>query len=1030
MVEVTTKFQTFLDATYSSITLGAPAAIGPVALAPAPISSIATTGTRTWSDNTVWGGSQPPAGSDVVIPVGMHLVLDANPAELGSVTVNGTLEFAPGSRALTAKSITINSSGAMKIGAPNAPFVGQATITLTGARPVFPADNNVPNTRGITVNGGKLELYGASPSPVWTQLNDHAAAGTKSMTLATPVNWASGEDVVVGPSDFYGVNPTERLALSIGGSTNVITTSAALEKFRWGKLQYMTDNGLSLTPGTFTPPKAPAPSVLDQRAAVANLSRNIVIQGVDDADWRDKGFGAHVMVMGLSSRTFVDGVQFRRVGQAGAMARYPFHWHMLSYAFNTAAYLGDATGQEIRNSTISDSAQRCIVIHGTNGVKVVNNVCYNIRGHAIFLEDGVERKNLIEGNLVLKVRNPKPGDLLLAHEGDVYQAGSSGFWITNPDNIIRNNVAADTQGNAYWNSFPTTGVGLSRKAVNPDLAGTQWANDQMRPRNMPHGVFENNVAYSTGGVGINTDFMLEGGGPVGNDRGETGPDMYLPTLDGRERDINGVYKSAQASPNTNCEDFPLPAGCRSINMRASFSRSTIYKANGGYRNRVGAPDYVEWIMADNTGDYASGAGNDGVFTRGLFIGQSLNHTPANYPQGALPPVMFATYHSTFQMRDSTMAHIGYNEGSDPEKTNSGVFKTDDYYMSMLERGTFMNAGNKLIDAFPGARYYPPNIQTRKEPNENYTLAAAIWDPYGYWNKDGTKGYFWTLDVPFLTAGGNCTPSLFPTPNGKNSQGKYNGQSCAGEYFGFTHQNNTDFLKAADGESYWPVDVERLDCDKNLFTSSSMGRASHACRWTVGPGYDSWKLGNFRGASLRNGGTFKVMFPTPEDRPGIGNYGRPVFSSSTKTGTMLDAEGKTVGISIPRTVNLHFTNLSRPTDAIVVAVSFDGAKTPAAILARTDNAWNFRDLIGPNPNPNFPGPEVRSRINILSLASTLDEVKNDPDGKKMWQDKANNLVWFKVSGKIPLNDGWYRIENFTAPFGQDIFQDISLYMEGK
>jgi hypothetical protein len=1000
--------------------------IGPVSVAAAPATTVSLVNQRNWSDVSLWGGTLPAANATVVIPSNTTVILDTTTPSLGDITVNGTLKFANQNVSLTAKSIAIGSTGALQIGAPGAPFAYKATITLTGAK------GSAGNTRGITVSGGKLELYGALPSPVWTQLNDHANAGTRSFTLKESVNWKAGDTIVVGPSDYYGVNPTERLTLAATVVGNTLPTVEPLASFRWGKMQYMTDAGLSLTPGAYTPPSNPAPTQLDERAAVGNLTRNIVIQGANDADWTGSGFGAHVMIMDLASKVFVDGVEFRRVGQAGIMGRYPFHWHLLSYNVGTGAYLGDATGQELRNSTIWQSAQRCVVVHGTNGVKVLNNICQDIKGHAFFLEDAVERRNAFEGNLALMIRSPNPADRLLAHEDDLLNVGSSGFWISNPDNVVKNNVVGDAIGSAYWNSFPTTGVGLSRSVINPDLAGTAWAALQMAPRNMPHGVFDNNVGYSTKKTGINSESMLSGGGAVGgaasNDLGQTQAAAYFPTLNGRPYDINGMYNPLDA--NDTCAG--APTRCRSTNLRATFSRSTIYKTNDGYYNRIGAPDYPEWVMSDITGTYARGAGSDGAFVRGLFIGQSLNNlTP--YPTTAVPQAMFATYHSTFQMRDSTMAHIGYKEDADPERTSSGVFKSDDYYINMLQRETVLNANNKLINAFAGARHYPANLYSRGplQPGlvENFTLAGALWDPHGYW---GNKGFYWVYDVPFLTAGGACQPSLFPTPSGKNSAGKYNGQSCAGEYFGVTHSNRTDFLAPVNSANQsnsliWPVDIERLDCNPSSYTSTSIGQASRACRWVVGSGYDSWKLGNFRGASLRNGGRYKVMFPTPEDRPGTGNYGRPVFLPGTTIGTMRNAEGQTVPISIPKTLGLQFTNVSRSSDSFVMAVSFDGSKTPTAVIARNADAYNYHWLLGPNPMPGNIVPSDLQYARVLSMTNSLAEVENDDAGTKMWQDRANNLVWFKVVGNLPVKQEWRRIENFTAPAGQDLYQPLSIYM---
>lgn len=1032
--------QNFVSITYNAFInlasdLGAREALPSSTLGAAPPSTTTVLTPKNWSDPATWGGALPTAGAAVVIPAGTTIVLDTVTPSLGAVTINGTLQFARQNVAITATHITVSRTGVLLVGEPGNPFVHKATITLTGARPAFPANPTATNrliadTRGITVNGGKLELYGASPSPVWTQINDHAAAGTQAFTLKQPVNWDAGNKIIVGPTDYYGINPTETFTLaSVSG--NSVGTTSALSKFRWGKLQYMTDNGLSLTPGVYTPPATPAPTVLDQRAAVGNLSRNIVIQGANDSDWTSQGFGAHVMIMDLASKVFVDGVEFNRVGQAGAMGRYPFHWHMLSYRSSDGAFLGDATGHEIRNSTISESAQRCIVVHGTNGVRVANNICHDIKGHAFFLEDAVERRNVFEGNLALKIRRPAPADLIVQHEGDQFTAGSSGFWITNPNNTVRNNVVGDAIGNGYWNAFPTSGVGLSRKAVNPDLAGTQWANLQMNPRNMPHeapnvggvpgfkAVFDNNVAYSTGEPGVNIDMMLEGGGPVGDDLGNVGPAGWNPTYTGRPYDINATR----------------PGGATgSANVRSTFSRTTIYKTDRGYRNRVGAPDYPEWVMADVAGTYASGSGNDGAFFRGLFIGKSLNDKLGGvdtYPPGADKQSMFATYHSTFQMRDNTFAHIGYEEKpGDVERTESGVFKSDDYYTQQLERGTILNANNRFVHAFAGARSMPPNLMAKaSQPGanagpgaENFSLAGAIWDPHGYW---GNKGFYWTFDTPFYTSGGGCEPSLFPTSNGKNSAGKYNGQSCSGEFYGVRFSDQTDFMTGNNSNaSLWPMDVERLDCNPALYNSASWGTAARACRQVVGSGWESWKLGNMRGASLRQGGKFVLRFPNPADVQSSNGGGRPVFHPGITQGTMVNAEGQTVPISIPKVVDVIFTNLSRETDSIVFAVSFDGSKTPVGVYG-LGSGKRHQWRLPPNPVPGNVINTDQSRV--LVMANSLAEVEADTTGTKMWQDRANNLVYVKLKGGLRLND-WYRIVNFTAPFGQDLYNDTGLYIK--
>ena len=49
----------------------------------------------------------------------------------------------------------------------------------------------------------------------------------------------------------------------------------------------------------------------------------------------------------------------------------------------------------LEDSVITDSFFRCVSIHGTNGVQVLRNVAYNIRGHCYYLEDGVEENSTI-----------------------------------------------------------------------------------------------------------------------------------------------------------------------------------------------------------------------------------------------------------------------------------------------------------------------------------------------------------------------------------------------------------------------------------------------------------------------------------------------------------------------------------------------------------------------------------------------------------------------------------------------------------
>jgi hypothetical protein len=141
--------------------------------------------------------------------------------------------------------------------------------------------------------------------------------------------------------------------------------------------------------------------------------------------------------------------------------------------------------------------------------------------------------------------------------------------------------------------------------------------------------------------------------------------------------------------------------------------------------------------------------------------------------------------------------------------------------------------------------------------------------------------------------------------------------------------------------------------------------------------------------------------------------------------MVNAEGQTVATSIPKVVSLMFSNLSRPTDSFVIGVSFDGAKTPVGVVGATpDSAKRWRWALPPNANL---GLFDANKARVLVAASSLAEVEADTTGTKMWQDRANNLVYVKMKGGFP-SDPWYRIVNYTAPFGQDLYKRVGLYIK--
>ena len=128
------------------------------------------------------------------------------------------------------------------------------------------------------------------------------------------------------------------------------------------------------------------------------------------------------MFMGLNSRVQLLGVEVKRGGQAGAIGRYPLHFHMLSYNMqdgmnlpSDGTFLGATNNANhyIKKCSINVSSQRAFVIHGTHGALLEDNVAYDITGHAVFFEDGPEEVNTVSRNVVIQVTPPTTANRLV-----------------------------------------------------------------------------------------------------------------------------------------------------------------------------------------------------------------------------------------------------------------------------------------------------------------------------------------------------------------------------------------------------------------------------------------------------------------------------------------------------------------------------------------------------------------------------------------------------------------------------------------
>jgi hypothetical protein len=528
-----------------------------------------------WSDAATWPNKKvPAAGEKVEIASGKEVILDVSPPALGGITINGKLTFADNADVeLSTEWIMVH--GELAIGTEAKPYTRKATITLTDN--VKDEEMMGMGDRGIMLSGGTLNLHGDRTN-TWTKLANTAATGSNSIQVLNAVQWRVGDEIVLASTDFDPRQAERRTITAVSGNT--LTLDRKLDYMHFGKITYD----------------------VDERGEVGLLTRNIKIQASPDAE--QSFFGGHIMAM-VTSKVFVEGVELNRMGQSLQLARYPIHWHLM----------GDAKGQYIKNAAIHDTYNRCVTVHGTNDLRVENNVTYNTVGHCFFLEDGIEHGNEFVHNLAIqtKCHTSKPCvPTNLAASGEsatfndrnaVRQNGQqskeillpsdntvSSFWITNPDNTYRDNVAAGSDENGFWMSLPEHPNGAF---ADTDASKSTW------PRRTKFREFKGNVAHS------NYDsFMFDRNINANNTFSVTGDSHW-----GREN----------------------PADANSKPLESVFEDLTAYKnRNGGIWGRGEMHIFRNVKLADNAMGYthAAGFGGGNPFTSrmvdSLIVGETEN----------------------------------------------------------------------------------------------------------------------------------------------------------------------------------------------------------------------------------------------------------------------------------------------------------------------------------------------------------------------------------------------------------------------
>ena len=651
-----------------------------------------------WSRNTTWGGGPAPlAGDSVWVPPGQTLYLDTSPPKLYMLVIQGHLVFDRVDIDLQLSYIFVM-GGSLTIGTEREPFLQQAQITLWGN----PVSQEIPlyGSKVLGCRACTLDLHGRPllDGRTHTKLGQTARRGSRELWLTQPVDWDALSEVLVTSTAANGTMEEAEtvvlLAVLDGGYR--LQLGGPLLYDHLGETRFLA-GGHSI----------------EMRANVAILTRNVRIQGNSPMSQLDK-HGAHVMMHsrgrhsimsrghGESLTGRIENIELRYVGQGFRLGRYPLHFHMI----------GSVRNSYVRKNSIHHTYNRAVAIHGVHYLRVQDNVAFETMGHTFFIEDGIETKNIITGNLGA---NTRPSFALLTVD-----ATPATYWIVNPDNYVANNIAAGSTHYGIW-FFPEPfirGASLNEPGASA-----------VCPQGIPLLFFADNEGHNNGRYGLRIFTGKQGG-----------------------RGFDGYYPTAVSS----CADV----SATNPFVDARFERQYSWR-NGKNGITVGSIAHVHLIdpvVADNNMRGIEMLGADGITTglgsvtkmrgpwgknlivRPIFIGHSLSCPACGHSRSLI----------NFPIKDGP---LGW-----PTKVRLGL-ETPAWFGLWVRNATFINYDRDGMVAVAGfAKALPPHgagYDFRNSGAMETRFSATTWLQSTYrvrwrWNDEAlfvdTDGTF--ADQPF------------------------------------------------------------------------------------------------------------------------------------------------------------------------------------------------------------------------------------------------------------------------------------------
>jgi hypothetical protein len=407
-----------------------------------------------WSDATTWStGAVPQAEARVRIPSGTKVTYDiSSDAAVSCIDIDGTLAFRPDvDTRLKVGTITVREAGTLTIGTSTSPVaVGVTAEIVTSDRPI---DTRLdPEQLGLGIVGlGTVTMHGAAKLPTFSRVAVEPVAGQTTLHLEEAVSgWNVGDKLVLPDTrqlrqnergDNYRPQYEEFTIAAIAGRT--ITLSAPLAFDHRGARDGA--GRLELLPH------------------VGNVTRNVIVRSENPAGARGHMIFVQHPDVDLRyalfkdmGRTRVGVLDSTEVGADGAVrhvgtnqiGRYSIHFH---HAFGPRTTPASGYQFTLVGNAIDDASKWGITVHNSHYGLVRDNVVYNSRGAAIVAEDGTESFNVFEHNFALRSEGSGEFAPRSGYGGATNDPGGegAGFWLRGPNNILRNNVAANVDVFGY-----------------------------------------------------------------------------------------------------------------------------------------------------------------------------------------------------------------------------------------------------------------------------------------------------------------------------------------------------------------------------------------------------------------------------------------------------------------------------------------------------------------------------------------------------------------------------------------------------